>query len=76
MKPFVAKRRRSGTAAPVRPYLRRSPAKRSPFKRRSGMAGASSLAATAVDAAGESCNIKVAVRVRPENDKEEAGCFR
>jgi hypothetical protein len=87
MKPFGAapKRRRSGAGLPALPrgvsvLARRSPAKRSPFKRRPGPPGSSSLAAQALDldsnAGDQPANIKVAVRVRPENEREISGASR
>ncbi len=86
MKPFGPgpKKRRSGVGLPVGPrgvssvLARRSPAKRSPFKRRP-VAGPSSLASRSAPndpVADGPCNIKVAVRVRPENEREMAGASR
>ena len=88
MKPFGPgpKKRRSGAGLPPGPrgvatvLARRSPAKKSPFKRRP-MAGPSSLASRSVPdqdggPADGPCNIKVAVRVRPENEREMAGSSR
>ena len=91
MKPFGAgpKRRRSGAGLPPGPravsvLARRSPAKRSPFKRKplnSGLGASALPLMSAMDmgssAAGDQpCNIKVAVRVRPENEREMAGASR
>jgi len=90
MKPYgiVPKRRRSGTGFPfptkaVSVLAKRSPAKKSPFKRRAGPSaiGISSLAlvsAPSIDslAGDQSCNIRVAVRVRPENEREMSGSSR
>ena len=91
MKPFGAgpKRRRSGAGLPPGPravsvLARRSPAKRSPFKRKplnSGLGASALPLMSAMDmgssAAGDQpCNIKVAGRVRPENEREMAGASR
>ena len=47
---------------------------KSPFKRR--VSGLASMPKGASGASGVAANIRVAVRVRPENGAEQAGAFR